>query len=335
MTRSVRTRIRCAAWVAGLPAALLACPSANAQTGPGLLLEPFPKDQFIDTRDGYTLLDAGHAKESGESARLTFYESTGRVRLIPGNLISPRVGWDLEFIDVDLGPGPLRDAIPGQLTDHAVGIAFPVAQVNDWIFGASLGVGYAGSDPWADGCGWYGKATVVAFRQFSNSDAIVFALDWDGNRTFLPDTPLPGVAYTRRVSESLTYILGLPLTSVTWKPVPNVTLEAGYLPIEAFHAAAGWEFVPHWTLFGSLDYHDSAFQLDQLGGNDRLMFQQRRAEAGVRWGPRAARERFALTAAVGYAWGQEFSVGFDSRKSDEVTDLSDEPYVRFGIEFKF
>jgi len=335
MTPLVFSRIRRAAWAATPLAALLFCPRAHAQTGPALLLEPFPREQLIDARGGYTLLDAGHVKDSDESARLTFYESSGRVRVIPGSLISPRVGWDLEHIDVDFGPGPLGDSFPSQLSDHSVGVAFPIAQVKQWIFGASLGVGYAGGDPWEDGSGWYGKATLVGFRQFGERDAIVFVLDYDGNRTFLPDTPLPGVAYTRKVSESLTYIVGLPVTSVTFKPVPNVTLEAGYLPIEAFHAAAGWEFAPHWTLFGALDYRDSAFQLDQLGGNDRLMFQQRRAEAGVRWGPRQARERFAVTAAVGYAWGQEFSVGFDSRKSEEVADLSDEPYVRFGIEFKF
>lgn len=336
MTELVGSRIRCAAWAAAPLAALLSCTSARAQTGPGLLLEPFPKEQLIDASAGHLMLDDGHFKKSDQGVRLNFYESTGRVRVIPGSLISPRVGWDLEVIDVDLGSGPVAaEDVPGQLTDHSIGVAFPVAKVQDWIFGVSLGVGYAGEDPWSDGSGWYGKATAVAFRQFSNRDAVVFVLDYDGNRSFLPDTPLPGIAYTRKVDDTLTFILGLPLSSVTWKPLPKLSLEAGYLPIETFDAAAGYEIAPHWVVFGNLEYRSSAFQLDALGGNDRLIFEQRRAEAGVRWGPREARETFAVTAAVGYAWGQEFAVGFDGRETDLIDDLSDEPYVRFGIELKF
>jgi len=55
----------------------------------------------------------------------------------------------------------------------------------------------------------------------------------------------------------------------------------------------------------------------------------------LRFAPRVGKDTFAVTAAAGYAWGQEFSTGFDSRKSDEVADVSDEPYVRFGVEVKF
>jgi hypothetical protein len=335
MLRHARTRNRQSEWVLAVAISALAPWIVHAQTGPGLLLEPFPKEQFIDTRDGYLHLDAGHVKGTDESARLSFIESTGRVRVIPGNLISPRIGWDFEHIVVDAGDGPLDDFLPGQLTDHSLGVAFPVAKVKDWIFGISIGAGYAGGSPWGDGSGWYGKATAVAFRQFSDKDALVFVLDWDGNRTYLPDVPLPGAAYTRKVNDSLTYIVGFPLSSITWKPLPKTTIELGYLMIESFDAAAGYEFAPHWTVFGNLEYRDSAFSLDELNGNDRLIFQHRRAEVGVRWAPTRDRQSFAVTAAAGYAWGQEFSVGFDSRQTNEVADLGDVPYLRVGFELKF
>jgi hypothetical protein len=313
------------------------CGSALAQTGPALLVDPFPKEQLIDTSASYLMLDAGHAKGSDDSARLSFYESTGRIRVVPGSLISPRVGWDFEYIDIDTSATADSnvDAIPGRLIDHSVGVAFPVAKVEEWIFGAALGLGYAGASPYGEGHAWYGKATAVAFRQLSKKDALVLVLDYDGNRTLCPDVPLPGVAYLRQVNDKLSFILGLPLSSVSWKPFRNFSAELGWLPIESFHAAIGYEVVPHWTVFGSLDHHTAAFFIDGIGDNDRLMFQQRRAEAGVRWGPLPKRESFALTASVGYAWHQEFSVGFDFRKTDEVADFSDEPYMRFGFELRF
>jgi hypothetical protein len=324
MSLSARRRLAATVLLLG------ACANACAQTGPSLLVEPFPKEQFIDTRAGWLHQDAGHVKGSDEGARLSFYELTGRVRLFPGSLTSPRVGWELLAIDVDLGAG--STLLPGQLLDQSVGAAFPVAKAGDWIFAAALGVGYAGASPFGEGNSLYGKATAVALRQFSDKDALVLVLDYDGNRTFLPDVPLPGIEYTRRVSPTLFYVVGVPVSSVTWKPAEKLSLEAGWHPVEAFHAAAGYEFAPHWVAFGSLDYHASAFFLRELKGNDRLLFQQRRAELGVKWSPR---ESFGFTAALGYTWGQEFSTGFDSRRTDEVADLSDEPYVRVGLEVKF
>lgn len=303
---------------------------AQAQTGPALLVEPFPKEQLIDTRGAWTLHDGGHVKGSDESARLSFYESTGRVRLFPGSLTSPRVGWQLEFVDVDLGGD--SGLLPDQLTDQSIGAAFPIAKAGDWVFGMALGVGYAGAFPFGEGNSWYGKATAIALRQYSDKDALLIVLDYNANRTLLPDIPLPGIAYTRRVSPTLFYVVGAPVSSITWKPIEKISLEAGWHPIEAFHAAAGYEFAPHWTAFGSFDYHASAFFLKELDENDRLLFQQRRAEVGVEWSPR---DEFGFTAAVGYAWGREFSTGFDARKTDEVADLSDEPYLRFGFEVKF
>ena len=338
MFHHARTRCSLFAAAVGVVGGLADCPPAFAQTGPALLVAPFPKEQFIDTQSSWFYEDAGHVKETDQSVRISVYESTGRVRVVPGSLISPRVGWELEYIDIDAGRADgLGGAggLPEQLTDQSVGVAFPVAKVDEWVFGVALGLGYAGASPYGEGSAWYGKATALAFRQFNENDALVFVIDYDGNRTFLPDVPLPGVAYTRRVSPDLFYVIGIPLSSVTWKPFERLSLEAGWFPVESFHAAAGYEFTPHWSAFASLDYRSSAFTLDGLGGDDRLIFQQRRAEAGVRWAPRHQRETLAFTAAVGYAWGQEFSVGFDARDTDEVADVSDEPYARIGLEVKF
>ena len=61
-------------------------------------------------------------------------------------------------------------------------------------------------------------------------------------------------------------------------------------------------------------------------------FQQRRAEVGLRWEPR---KDFLFSVAGGYAFGQEFSTGFDARDTDLVADVSDEPYLRFGVDIRF
>ena len=46
-------------------------------------------------------------------------------------------------------------------------------------------------------------------------------------------------------------------------------------------------------------------------------------------------EAIGLFATVGYAFGQEFNVGFDARNLDEVRKVSDEGFVRGGVDVKF
>ena len=301
----------------------------RAQTGPRLLLEPFPKEQAIVASADALFFDQGHVKEADDALQLSTYESLGRWRVQPGNLISPRIGWDFTYIDVDTNFAGL----PEQLVDQSVGIAMPLAQFGDWIVGASVGLGYAGDRPFADGDAWYGKGTLAVFRLFNDTDALVFALDYDGNRTFLPDVPLPGVAYTRRFARDFFVILGLPVTSIEWRPDDRLHVEMVFTLVDSFDANVGYRVFRNWTVFGNFETRREAFFLDGLPANhDRLLFDQRRAEVGLRWEPK---KDFMFSIAGGYAFAQEFSTGFDARKTDLVADVSDEPYVRFGVDIRF
>src|SRR3989442_13229492 len=90
------------------------CGSVRAQTGPTLLLKPFPKEQAIDAGADALFFDPGHTKRGDDGFRLSMYEAQGRWRVQPGNLISPRIGLDFTFLDIDTKfPG-----LPDQLADQ-------------------------------------------------------------------------------------------------------------------------------------------------------------------------------------------------------------------------
>jgi hypothetical protein len=38
---------------------------------------------------------------------------------------------------------------------------------------------------------------------------------------------------------------------------------------------------------------------------------------------------------VGYAFSQEFSSGWSSNETTEVADISDEPYIRIGVQWQY
>ena len=314
-----------------LAALLLAAPAATAQTNAGLLITPFPKEETAVAEANGIFLESGHVAETGvdEDFRLSLYNSYGRFRIIPGELKSPRIGYDFTYLDLDTG----FDGLPKRLVDQSVAVGFPVAQVDDWILGASLGVGYAGDGGFGDGDAWYGLAALAAFRQIDEKSAIVFALDYDGNRTFLPDVPLPGAAYIRQIDDRLSMTLGLPISSIRWEPTEQLTLELALSIPDDVRVDVGYEVVDDVVLFGRVLQQREAFYFDGLPENyDRILFAQRRAEAGVRYEPADA---VHLDLAVGYAWSTEFSEGFDSRETNEIADVSDEPYVRAGVQLRF
>ena len=317
---------------------LLGASAAVAQTNSALLIAPFPKEETVVAEASALVLESGHIAESeiDEDFQLSIYSSTGRFRLIPGELKSPRIGYDFTYLDLDTRFAGL----PRRLVDQSVAVGFPVAQVDDWIFGASVGVGYAGDGGYGDGDAWYGLASVAAFRQLSEKSAFVIVVDYDGNRTFLPDVPLPGFAYIRQVQDTLSMTVGLPISSLRWEPTERLTLEVGFLVPDNVRLDIGYELLPTVTLFGRVRQQTEGFYVDGLPENhDRILFEQRRAEAGVRFEPASkggpGPSTVSIDLAVGYAWSGEFSEGFDSRETDEIADVSDEPYVRAGVELRF
>ena len=203
---------------------------------------------------------------------------------------------------------------------------------NGWVTGVTLGVGYAGDSAFARGTGWYGKADFVLAKEFNENDAIGMGIDYDGNRTFLPDVPLPGVGFSHRFDPKLKMVFGVPVTSVDWKPIEHLEIKLDYTIIEDLDADIGYEFIPHWQVYGGFQTRREAFHVAELSEHRRLLFQQRRAEVGVRFEPG---KLFTLTAALGYGFDGEFRSGWDIRDTRRVLRFSDEPYLRAGLEFRF
>lgn len=312
-----------------LTVAAAATPAALAQTGARLLVEPFPKEQAMDVRAETYIFDGGHTQKTDRDFDFRTYSTEGKFRLEPGNVISPRVGYQFTYLD------PNSPLLPRRLVDMSVGVATPIGKYEDWVFGLSVGAGYAGDSFFGDGDAYYGKATLGAIRQLDEHTGLAFFLDYNRNRAYVPDIPLPGIAYTRVLSDELEMTLGLPVSSIRWKPqnVPGLDVELNYYLPYIADLKIGYQLADHLTVFGRVQSIYESFFIDgQPSNHDRLLFQQRRAEAGLRWEPR---DGFQFEAAVGYGWNGEFTVGFDQRDSKTFVDVSDEPYVRLGLEIRF
>ena len=308
---------------AAVLASLALAAPAPAQTGPALLLKPLLHEQEnLESRGDALFL--GNAQAESLDFDLSIYEASGRFRERRENLI-PRIGWDLTYLDLD-SDMPVLDQ---NLIDTSVAIGLEVGEYSGWRSGLTVGVGYAGNSPFGESDAYYGKATLVLGRKLDKRTDLALVIDYDGNRSVFPDIPLPGIAYRHEFDPKLSYVLGVPLSSVTWKPTPAWLIEVTWNLVDRIDARFEHKLAGNVTVFGNLEQRSEAYTVDGLDGHDRLLFEQRRAEVGVRWHPW---EHTSFLVAGGYAFGSEFSVGFDQRDSDEIADISDEPYFRLGFE---
>jgi hypothetical protein len=304
-----------------------AATSVRAQTGPELLLKPWPTDQTVEsTSDGY-FLNAAHS-DTGSSLQLSEYESQGRFRIVPGNLVSPRIGYDFTLLQTNSKSG----VIPKDLTDESVAIGTAIGEYHGWVAGLTLGIGYAGDTAFERGSAWYGNATLGVGKQINDNDILGIVLDYDGNRPYFPDIPLPGVVYRHKVDPEILLALGLPYSSIEWRPTERLKLEASYTLVSQFAARVGYEVVKHVFLYGSYADVQDAFHVADLGSNRRLLFSQQRVESGVEF---SANDHLMLRLAAGYAFDNRFQRGFDFDNPDKLVNFSDSPYAHAALELRF
>jgi len=305
--------------------------AAWAQTGPELLIKPWSDNaSTFETRGDAMYQADGHANKTDEKFTLSQYELEGRFRIIPGEVVSPRVGFDVKYFDI----GGNVSGVPDQLSDQSIALGAGLYQKGGLILAAKAGIGYAGPTPFSDGNAFYGLFDFIIGYDIDENQQFGLVLDYNGNRSSYRDIPLPGFAYRFwTYNRKVQVALGFPYDSVEFHPTKQIKLEAVYSIPDDLRLFGSYEFIPHWSLFGGVSRTINTFYLDTTQDTtDRLFFQQRRAEMGIQFSPRPD---FDFRLAAGYAWDQEFSIGFSSSNTDLVADVSDEPYVRFGLEWKY
>lgn len=306
----------------------------HGQTNAALLIRPWEAAGAVEG-SGDLFLDApGHVKETGNHLQLSEADSQGRLRLFPGKEASPRLGYDMTLLNIQTSErgSALQRGIGSPLLDASFAAGAFVGQENGWIFGATVGLGYAGDSPFAEGRAWYGRGDFVVAKKFSETDAIGIGLEYDGHRSYLPDVPLPGLGYSHTFDPHLDMVIGAPLTSITWKPTDPWRVYIEWELLTDFSGDVSYEFIKHWRVFGGLQTRRDQFYISQLHGHTRLLYSQRRVEAGIRFEPI---KQLTFSASLGYAFSTDFRRGWDYRSSSRYIYVTDEPFVHVGLDVTF
>lgn len=302
---------------------LLTCGSAVAQTGAGLMLEPWKDGQRLefsfDTRYFNQVSTTGVAGSSD----VWEHESEARWRLDPEKAGSLSIGHEISYFDWQ------RNA--PDLVDESVAAGMRVYQDETWAVDVVAGVGIAGHPVYEHDEAIYFMGDTIATMNLDEKSSLLFFLNYNGNRSVWPDVPLPGIAYQRRSSETLSYMVGVPRSSIHWQPMEQVKVGVAYTLPLTFDLSADWEFVERWHLFGMFENRFWAFQVQEIN-YQRLMLEQKRVETGLKWD---ICEHATLVLAGGYAFDMRQTTGFDVFSDRNEVWSSDEFYGRAGFEVGF
>lgn len=312
--------------------------SAHAESALPSVMIPFSADRNAEFAiRGLTITDS-HAKGTRYDTDVRYMDLKYRQRWTDSEDFQPVFGISLNTLGIDsidpTLPEGAADLFFGGGARHTINDESSIA----W----GVGIGYAGEVIDAEGDftldaaedGLYLAMGIGYTREIDENSSITFLIDYDGNRSVFPDIPLPGVVYNRRFQTELplSITVGFPYTTVYWQPLDKLNVTATYFFPESVEGKVSYTFTEQFELYSSLSSRNSAFALGDLPDDRRLFFTQSLAELGFVIRPAQPIE---LTLAGGWAFSQEFTTGFDRRDDTTLRKLSDAPYLRLGMGFRF
>ena len=302
---------------------------ALAQNTPSMLSNPWQEGKhWAETMDDLLLIDSGHTKNTGLDTSMFYWDSFGRIRFNRDNSDpSCTMGYRILSIAEDSDSAPIN----GDYWDIAMSAGYRFAPMgNGWRVSVLGGAGTANDGHFSNTDAIFGIGVVGIGRQLETNSTINLGLSYDGNRSIVPDFPLPFVAYWREVNDQFSYTLGLPASGLDWRPMEMISFKLDYaLPVTGTANVSFW-FTKTLCIFAEYNSTTDGFFINDQD-NRRIFYTMKRVTGGIRWVSKWGDARLGL----GYAFDQEFERGYDLRDTHTVNKLSDEPFVSLRVHGTF
>jgi len=210
------------------------------------------------------------------------------------------------------------EAFPQSLWDIRFGTQYRHKFSNGWIGGGVLTLGSASDKPFKSEAEVSIQATVFARLPDSGRNGWILFLNYSRYREFLPNVPIPGIAYWYEPSAELRLIVGIPFANLEWKPTPDLTAELTYFAVRNVRAQVSYRLLPELQLFGGFDWkNEHYFRYDRKDDDKRLSHYEKKVSAGIRWG---FFKGVFLELAGGYAFDRFYFEGesYDDRHENRL-----------------
>ncbi len=225
------------------------------------------------------------------------------------------------------------DRFPDELWDARLGAGYRHKFDNGWIGGASVTVGSASDRPFASADEMIVRAIGMLRIPSGQRNAWLGTLIYASDSEFLGGLPIPGLAYLYSPSDRFTAVIGFPFSSVQYRPLDKLTLEAQYLPVRRVRARATYALFRPLRLYVGFDWDsDHWLRADREDEQDKLFYYEKRASGGVRFDLRHVGFRLA----GGYAFDRFYFEGHDyADRNHNRLDIGSGPFVSAQVSVRF
>jgi len=249
--------------------------------------------------------------------------------------VAMRIGLDAWDVDTDAKLTRPDVDLPDQLWNPQIGGLWRRKLDNGWIVGAGVDIGSPSDKPF-DSCEETAVSAMGSLRiPAGERDAWLLFVQYSNNRSFLPNVPIPGVAYQWIPDpKRLRAVVGVPFSQLYAEPIDRLYIQLRYLLVRHVHAEVGYRALDTLKIYASFDWdNDSFFRAGRHENDDRIFYYEKRVTTGVRW-----EICEGLTADVfgGYAFDRLFFEGdkYDDRNQSRI-DFSDGAFVGIKASYRF
>lgn len=228
------------------------------------------------------------------------------------------------------------ERFPDELWDIQVGAAYRHKFDNGWIGGASLAVGSASDRPFNSIDEVIVKALALLRVPHGARNAWLFSLIYQSDEEIfsdIPNIPVPGIAYQWVPSDRLALVIGVPFSSIEFKPIDKLTLEAQYFPVRRVRARATYEVFRPLRVYVGFDWDsDHWLRADRRHNGDQFVYYEKRFTGGVRFDLR----HVGVVLSGGYAFDRFYFEGnsYSDRDFNRV-DIESGPFLNARLNIRF
>ncbi|MEW5914499.1 MAG: hypothetical protein AB1814_18230 [Thermodesulfobacteriota bacterium] len=227
-----------------------------------------------------------------------------------------------------------RRAFPRELWDLRLGGTYRRQLSGGWVLGGDLTVGSPSDRPFNSYDDTSINATVTMMTVEQKRHYWLFFVNYSNTRDFLPDVPIPGVAYAFRPGPELQVLLGLPLASLHWRPAPRVNLRGLYVFPRTVITHAGYHLTKWLEAYTGFDWtYQRYFLHDRNDQKDRFFFYQKQIKLGLDF---RLVPGLRLDLSGGYVFDRLWFEGndWDDRDQDRI-NLENGFLLRLGLRWRF
>jgi len=226
------------------------------------------------------------------------------------------------------------ERFPHELFDIRLSAAYRHKFENGWIWGAIVTVGTASDVPFHSEDELVVRASTLLRVPHGERNAWIFMLNYSNrDDLFGLNVPIPGLAYLYSPSDRFTAVIGLPFSSVEYKPWEDLTLEASYQAVRTVRVRATYRPFRPLRLYAGFDWDNWFWLLADRGDkDDKFSYYEKRWTGGIRFDLR----HVGFEVSGGWAFDRFYFIGegYSDRRENRV-DVRDGPFVVGRIQLRF